>query len=843
LASVSRARTQLRRDGSTVAPARRRMTVTTHKPGMPHIRSTIKKMSELANEAQHTYRIRNLATRITRDVPSKSPTAELFALYKWVRDNVRYRYDPLGLEWVQAPHVTVEEAAGDCDDMSTLLAALAGSLGHPWRFRTVGQTPQAQQHVQLQVNDRKRWLNLDPVLEPTQKTTAPRTDLGTFALYAPGAQHLWSSEGNMLSGPTSRGDRSLWTWIPYFPPPVPPRGGLPPAMPGAFPPIDTRYRSPDAPGFQGGMPMAQVLRQGRRGRRYGGAAGNLSGPVSPAEQELWAWRPYDPAGLSGAPVTLAFPVGYIDERRANTLGEVFVQHPTLGAGFLKKVAKGIRKVTKSKAGKVLFAPITIAHKITHGKKSPIRKLEMKIQKGVAKALPFTKPFISAHNKISGGVYTAMERTGLAKKGETLRIPGKIDASTIASIASRSGGGAALSKLTGQAAALAKKVDPKLRGRYPKQARMLWDRGARVYRVYMPTRGLDPKALASLRKRGGKAARLSGLGAVRPTLSFSLGAMAPADQRTQNIKPPASVAAAQKMVSAIETFKRNHQGKPPAIKLPAVLAFQQTDDALNKDGLYGSNSQTAASYYLGRPAPDHAPGLRQPITWSPPFVVLPSAAPAAAPSSSTRPSSSTQPVQVTGPRVVPAPATAPAAGMKPPAGYVEIGSEKTSPGLLPVGYSEPSAARPMSPGAVAPAPSAVSPAPAAYKPAKPLIEEDEETPSNVVPLFPSMEPATARSTPDGAPVAPGSPTPVIEVTGPRVVDVAPGNPPPVGPLTPVQDAMPPAHYPPSGTFTQPGGGTITYGPAMPPEEPSSDGEGIMWAAILYLYLRNRKKRAA
>ena len=46
---------------------------------------------------------------------------------------------------------TVKERAGDCDDMSILLAALAGALGHRWEFDTVGATPQAQQHVAVRV--------------------------------------------------------------------------------------------------------------------------------------------------------------------------------------------------------------------------------------------------------------------------------------------------------------------------------------------------------------------------------------------------------------------------------------------------------------------------------------------------------------------------------------------------------------------------------------------------------------------------------------------------------------------------------------------------------------------
>lgn len=215
-----------------------------HPNGFAHVQATVRKMAELARAGQHTYAIRNLATRITHEVPSKSPTAEIFAIYKWVRDHIRYRHDPNELEWVQAPWRTVQEKAGDCDDLTTLIAALCGSLGHRWQFRTVGATPTRQQHVQAQVHDKQRWIDLDPVLEPTQATTAPRSDVGTFARRATGADHLWDDGGHMLRGlgaPTTQRERELWLFAPYFNQ-VPPYGGDQPPRPGERPSSSPAYR-------------------------------------------------------------------------------------------------------------------------------------------------------------------------------------------------------------------------------------------------------------------------------------------------------------------------------------------------------------------------------------------------------------------------------------------------------------------------------------------------------------------------------------------------------------------------------------------------------------------------
>src|SRR4051812_3152461 len=136
---------------ATHAPrARPMVTVTDHPSGMPHTRSTVATMARLATEGSHSYPIRSLATKIVHGVPSKQVRQELEAIYRWVRDQIRYRYDPLGLEWVQSPARTLIERSGDCDDMATLIAALAGSLGHRWRFLTVGPATNVMKHVATQ---------------------------------------------------------------------------------------------------------------------------------------------------------------------------------------------------------------------------------------------------------------------------------------------------------------------------------------------------------------------------------------------------------------------------------------------------------------------------------------------------------------------------------------------------------------------------------------------------------------------------------------------------------------------------------------------------------------------
>ncbi|RLE42921.1 hypothetical protein DRJ48_02320, partial [Candidatus Woesearchaeota archaeon] len=51
------------------------------------------------------------------------------ALYNFVRDNIEYLNDPLRVEFIQVPELTLATGGGDCDDGAVLLASLLGSIG------------------------------------------------------------------------------------------------------------------------------------------------------------------------------------------------------------------------------------------------------------------------------------------------------------------------------------------------------------------------------------------------------------------------------------------------------------------------------------------------------------------------------------------------------------------------------------------------------------------------------------------------------------------------------------------------------------------------------------------
>jgi hypothetical protein len=118
----------------------------------------------MGNEGVASAEIRRQALTIVQGVPSRDQQGEIAAVLQWVKSNIAFRGE--WAETVQTPLVTLQLRAGDCDDQSTLMAALLGSLGYKTRFKTVAADPSAPyafSHVYIEIFQRKtgQWIGLD----------------------------------------------------------------------------------------------------------------------------------------------------------------------------------------------------------------------------------------------------------------------------------------------------------------------------------------------------------------------------------------------------------------------------------------------------------------------------------------------------------------------------------------------------------------------------------------------------------------------------------------------------------------------------------------------------------
>lgn len=135
--------------------------------------ATLKVMRDFARAAvaNPDQLVRMQAERLVSGLPPRQWFAEIRALQHFVRDEIRYLRDPVNMERVATPEMTLEVRQGDCDDKATLLAALLDSIGHPARFVALAFNGEGFSHVMVETrvantgNDRRDWLPLETILE------------------------------------------------------------------------------------------------------------------------------------------------------------------------------------------------------------------------------------------------------------------------------------------------------------------------------------------------------------------------------------------------------------------------------------------------------------------------------------------------------------------------------------------------------------------------------------------------------------------------------------------------------------------------------------------------------
>ena len=131
-------------------------------------RQTLRAMRDMvhASLAAPDQTIRQQAIAIIRasGAAERDWWAEVNALQSWVRDNIRFQRDPEAFELVQTPEKTLEYGIGDCDDKSTLLAALLESMGHPAQFIAIGFDGEQHSHVLVRTKVGETWMPAETIL-------------------------------------------------------------------------------------------------------------------------------------------------------------------------------------------------------------------------------------------------------------------------------------------------------------------------------------------------------------------------------------------------------------------------------------------------------------------------------------------------------------------------------------------------------------------------------------------------------------------------------------------------------------------------------------------------------
>jgi len=128
--------------------------------GEEGVRVTLGIMAELVAKYKIHPLIRETCLKLIADLKQKDYDGETNALFQFVKFHIRYVRDIHAVETVQTPIKTLEYAAGDCDDKSTLLATMLASIGYKTRFRAMGFTTNYC-HVIVEALLNGKWVSLD----------------------------------------------------------------------------------------------------------------------------------------------------------------------------------------------------------------------------------------------------------------------------------------------------------------------------------------------------------------------------------------------------------------------------------------------------------------------------------------------------------------------------------------------------------------------------------------------------------------------------------------------------------------------------------------------------------
>lgn len=139
-------------------------------------RETLRAMSSLASRASVSPVVIEAAQNAVRGTRERDDALDFEAVLTDVRRRMRYTHDPLDAEVVKDPVYVVARTSDpeaspepmDCDDASTLTAAMLGALGYATRFATVAADPTrptewSHVYVHARRND-GRWVALDPIV-------------------------------------------------------------------------------------------------------------------------------------------------------------------------------------------------------------------------------------------------------------------------------------------------------------------------------------------------------------------------------------------------------------------------------------------------------------------------------------------------------------------------------------------------------------------------------------------------------------------------------------------------------------------------------------------------------
>lgn len=98
---------------------------------------TIRRMRDLVTQGKRDFRVRTVVGQVIAGCPPKDYECYARSIYHFCRDEIKYAFDPNGVELLEAPYRILESRVADCDSIVMLFAAMCESIGLPVEFVTI----------------------------------------------------------------------------------------------------------------------------------------------------------------------------------------------------------------------------------------------------------------------------------------------------------------------------------------------------------------------------------------------------------------------------------------------------------------------------------------------------------------------------------------------------------------------------------------------------------------------------------------------------------------------------------------------------------------------------------
>jgi hypothetical protein len=169
--------------------------------GVRGTEQTISLMQKMVNSYKRNIEIRKLCGKIIANCKPKDYLDYAKKCYEWVRDNIKYAFDPHLVEFVESPKRLLETRIGDCDSQDMLLCSMFENLGFKSQFVTIqadANRPGEFTHVYTRVFIPKvGWIVADPIM--------PEKYFGWEPPY-PNGKRYWHASSDELNQPLDTND-------------------------------------------------------------------------------------------------------------------------------------------------------------------------------------------------------------------------------------------------------------------------------------------------------------------------------------------------------------------------------------------------------------------------------------------------------------------------------------------------------------------------------------------------------------------------------------------------------------------------------------------------------------